>query len=82
MIGRDKTACKIVFSDNAQGISRHHCLISYSKQTRLFILNDVGSSNGTFVEKSGEVLKGNPAYLKSGERFYLGSPINTFETRI
>lgn len=82
MIGRDPSCCGIIFHKDTLGISRHHCTVSYNDQTGMFILNDCGSTYGTFVANGMKVANGQPVALNNGERFYLGSPANSFELRI
>ncbi len=81
MIGRDPSCCGIVMHKDTVGISRHHCTVSYNRQTGMFILNDCGSSYGTFTSNGMRVVNGQPVALRNGERFYLGSSSNAFEVR-
>lgn len=81
MIGRDPSCCGVVMHKDTAGISRHHCTVTYNKQTGMFILNDCGSSCGTFTSNGMRVINGQPVALRSGERFYLGSASNSFEVR-
>ena len=82
MMGRDRVACQIVFSSASERVSRHHRAINYMPQTRMIVLNDVGSTCGVFVGEGTRVERGKPVALQSGERFYLGDSSNMFETRI
>ena len=82
MIGRDPSCCGVVVNKDTAGISRHHCTVSYNTQTGMFIVNDCGSSYGTFTASGMRVMNGQPVALNNGERFYLGSPANSFELRI
>ena len=81
MIGRDPSCCGVVMHKDTIGISRHHCTVAYNRQTGMFILNDCGSSYGTFTSNGMRVVNGQPVALRNGERFYLGSPSNSFEVR-
>ena len=81
MIGRDPVACQIALSASAPGVSRHHCQVDYNPQTRMFILNDLGSTYGTYLLNGTRLKSGQPAALKSGERFCVGSKANIFEVR-
>lgn len=82
MMGRDRVACQIVFSAASERVSRHHCVINYMPQTRMIVLNDVGSTCGVFVGEGMRVERGKPVALQNGERFYLGDRSNMFEARI
>lgn len=82
LMGRDNVSCQIIFSANAQGISRHHCQINFNRQSGMFVINDLGSTYGTFTMNGARIQSGQPMALHSGERFYLGSKSNTFEVKI
>lgn len=55
-IGRDPARCAILFPYEASDISRVHCTLGYREDSRVFVLEDNGSSNGTFL-MNGERLK-------------------------
>lgn len=81
MIGRDPVACQIALSASAPGVSRHHCQVDFNPGTGMFILNDLGSTYGTYLMSGMKLTSGQPAALKSGERFCVGSKANIFEVR-
>jgi hypothetical protein len=81
ILGRDNVACQIVFSPSTLGISRHHCHVKFNPQTGMFVINDLGSTYGTYKSDGTRIISGQPIALRSGERFYLGSQNNTFEVR-
>lgn len=81
MIGRDSVACQIALSASAPGISRHHCQVNFNPQTGMFIINDLGSTYGTYLMNGIRIPSGQPAALRPGERFYAGSQANVFEVR-
>lgn len=75
IIGRDSSCCKIVFSPDAEGISRVH--MSVSVQDHKIVLKDLGSSYGTTLD-DGSVLQGNQQIIvDAGTGFVLGR--NRFE---
>lgn len=78
MFGRDEVTCRILFSESTKGISRHHCVVRYLPQTNMFLINDIGSTYGTFLI-DGTKIGPTPTAIKPGERFYLGSQSNMFE---
>ncbi|MBQ7096672.1 MAG: RDD family protein [Clostridia bacterium] len=78
MIGRESAACHIVMKKSA-GVSRIHCFVSYNPASRMYIISDRGSKYGTFTERGERITPQKSVALKSGERFYLGSPNNMFE---
>jgi len=82
LMGRDTVSCQIIFSPATQGISRHHCQINFNQQSGMFVINDLGSTYGTFTINGARIQSGQPMALSVGERFYLGSKSNIFEVRM
>lgn len=82
MMGREPASCDFVFPDGAQGISRNHCKLQFNPQTQMFILYDLGSTYGTFLGNGARVPQGQPAALRVGDEFYLGSRANVFRVSL
>lgn len=80
--GRDRNLCDVVYSENTKGISRIHCKVLYNTQTNMFILYDMGSTYGTFLENGKRITQDQPMALRVGEGFYLASNINLFRTNL
>lgn len=80
LIGTSRNDCELVFQPGTPGVSRRHCSISWDPSTGDFILTDLGSSYGTFLENKKRLAQGVPARLRPGDRFYLGSPENLLTT--
>ena len=81
ILGRSKD-CKIVYSDNTPGVSGKHCAITWDPDKKEFILKDMGSTYGTFLD-SGMKLDPSKVYrLKPGESFYLGERTNTIKLEV
>lgn len=78
LVGTDVTVCNVVFPQGSPGISRTHCKVSFNPQTRMFVLNDLGSTYGTFLSNGVKVNQGQPVALNSGESFYLAASSTTF----
>ena len=75
-IGRNQSDCAIVFSSNTPGVSGRHCSLSYDASTEDFILTDLKSTYGTYLQ-NGQKLNPLVQYrLRSGDRFYLGKQDN------
>nr|WP_321397073.1 PrsW family glutamic-type intramembrane protease [uncultured Desulfobacter sp.] len=76
-LGRDASICNLVFPENAKGISRKHCTITYdgSKIT----VRDEGSTYGTFLGNGQKLHAGTVMPLTPGQRFYLADEDNMFE---
>jgi hypothetical protein len=77
--GRDPAQCVILFPNEAGEISRMHCTIRFVKESRLFILEDHGSSNGTFLANGERLEPGKQYELHSGQRFSLSGREHLFE---
>lgn len=78
-VGRDSSKCAVAFPVNTQGVSGVHCEVSFNGS--VFYVKDLNSSYGTFT-MDGKQLAPNEAHiLRTGEKFYLASPENTFEVR-
>lgn len=80
-IGRDSVSCQVVIPPTQSNISRIHCVLTYNPSSNTFVVNDRRSSMGTFLANGRRIPYGKPAALRSGERFYLATPENTFEVR-
>ena len=80
LIGTSQGECQVVFRAGTPGVSRRHCSISFDAATGDFILTDLGSSFGTFLENRQKLAQGVPTRLRPGDRFYLGSPENLMST--
>jgi hypothetical protein len=79
--GRDPELCSILFPYEAVQISRLHCTVSYIEESQSFMLEDHGSSNGTFLA-DGQRLKPSQGYeLRSGQRFSLSGNEHWFEVK-
>lgn len=78
-LGRDPHAANLVFSGDASSVSKRHCSVRWDAGRGVFLLEDHGSTNGTFLA-SGERLAPNlPRELRAGDRFYIGDLRNQFE---
>ncbi len=78
-LGRDASRCAIVYPIATQGVSALHCEVTYDGN--VCYVKDLGSSYGTYTGAGVKLTKDVPMMLKSGEKFYLASPENTFEIR-
>jgi uncharacterized RDD family membrane protein YckC len=82
MFGRDNNLCEITFPESTKGISRIHCKVQFNPQTQMFVLYDLGSTYGTFLENGTRIVQEQPIALRSGEGFYLASNTNFFRVNI
>jgi RsiW-degrading membrane proteinase PrsW (M82 family) len=70
-IGRDPSYCNLIMDAGTGGISRVHCRLFVSNG--LLIIEDLGSSSGTFLESGERVTQGIQKVLQRGQKVYLGS---------
>ncbi|MBQ4159469.1 MAG: FHA domain-containing protein, partial [Clostridia bacterium] len=78
-IGRDASKCAIAFPVNTQGVSGVHCEVAFDGS--VCYVKDLNSSYGTYTVDGQKLAANAPQILKSGDKFYLASPANTFEVR-
>lgn len=81
IIGRDSISCQVVVPDSQAKVSRIHCYVTYNPMSGMFVINDRNSTHGTYLANGNRVSYTQPVALKSGDRFYLATPDNTFEVR-
>jgi hypothetical protein len=79
--GRDPVQCVILFPNEAGEISRMHCTLRFIEESRLFVLEDHGSSNGTFLWNGDRLEPGKRYELHSGQQFSLSGREHLFEVR-
>ena len=74
--------CSILYKDDTPGVSGTHCSIAWDAANHDFVVKDLGSSYGTYLE-SGMRLEPNREYrLKPGESIYLGDKANTLRMEV
>ncbi|MDR1441875.1 MAG: trypsin-like peptidase domain-containing protein [Bifidobacteriaceae bacterium] len=78
VIGRDAARCHIVFDRSVPGISAVHCSVTYDQTARRFLIEDHGSSYGTFLGSGQKVAPNLPTALAAGDTFYLAERSNSF----
>lgn len=76
LIGRNRADCAIAFKEGTPGVSGKHCSVSYDSASSDFIITDLRSSYGTFLQNGKKLEPGTPHHLRAGDRFYLGDSEN------
>jgi len=76
LIGRNPQMCTVLYPPDTAGVSRCHCSVTYNEQTNLFILEDLCSSNGTFLKNGYRLEEGKVITLSPDDKFYLGKKQN------
>ncbi len=82
VLGRDQRAANLVFAPEADSISKRHCIVSWDAARRTFAIEDLGSTNGTFLATGERVPAGQARDLPPGGRFFIGDLRNQFEVRM
>ncbi len=83
IIGRDATQSHLVLKRS--DLSRQHCALGFDVGRGRFQLEDLDSSNGTFVERrdgADQLTGGQSALLAPGERFHLVDRESRFEVAL
>lgn len=75
-IGRDPARNDLVYPSSTQGISGVHCVLIL--KDGVLMLQDLGSTYGTFVNGGQRLAASQPVELKVGDRFCLGSEREAF----
>lgn len=75
VIGRS-SACGLQFPDDAPGVSGNHCVVEYDASTGDFIVTDIGSSYGTYINGTEKLTPHVPKRLLPRDRFALGDKDN------
>ena len=76
LIGRSQADCAIVFNEGTPGVSGRHCSVVFESASGDFVITDLRSSYGTFLQNGKKLTPGIPHHLRAGDRFYLGESGN------
>lgn len=69
IIGKDSAVCNVAVS--LPNVSRSHCKLTYNPSSRTFVLQDLGSTNGTFLRNGTRLNRSTPYALNDGDEFYI-----------
>ncbi len=69
-MGRDSAACDLIFDNETKGVSKVHCKLLV-RDGSLFLM-DMGSSYGTIVNNSKQLIARDEVELRIGDRFRIG----------
>jgi hypothetical protein len=82
VMGRDQAMANLVFGVDSDAVSKRHCSVRWDPSRAVFVLEDLGSTNGTYLATGERVWPGQPRDLRPGDRFYVGDTRNQFEVRM
>lgn len=81
-IGRDPASCQIAFREGTPGVSRYHCQVSWDVSRGEFVLMDMKSTYGTYLNNGQKLNPGVSYYLRPGDSFYIGDRANEIRTEL
>jgi hypothetical protein len=82
VLGRDQRSANLVFAAEADSVSKRHCMVSWDGARKTFVIQDLGSTNGTFLATGERLTPGQSRDLPPGGRFFIGDLRNQFEVRM
>ena len=72
VIGRSTVECALTYQEDTPGVSSRHCSLAWDSSTEAFLLIDLGSTYGTFLQNGQQLKSGVEYRLGAGDSFYLG----------
>ena len=82
LIGRSSSDCALVFQEGTPGVSGRHCSLSFDPASGEFILTDMRSTYGTYLQSGQKLTAGVPVRLRAGDSFYLGERTNMLRVEL
>ncbi len=80
LIGRSKADCAITFSEKTPGVSGRHCSLQWNGSA--FILTDLNSTYGTFLQNGQKLTPNMPCTIQPGTTFWLGDKQNALRVEL
>lgn len=80
-LGRDPHMSQIVFDAQDSVVSKRHCIVRLDSTSGGLIVEDCGSTNGTFLESGERLRLGEPRLVKPYGSFYLGDRRHVFQVK-
>lgn len=82
LIGRDAANCTIAYREGTPGVSGRHCSVGWNPDTEEFLITDLRSTYGTFLQ-NGQKLEPNVPYrCRAGQSFYVGDNTNMLRVEV
>lgn len=79
-IGRNPATSQLVITANE--VSTKHCMIYFESAQGVFTLNDLGSTNGTYLENGQRIAPNTRIVLGANQKFYLSNQNHLFAVRM
>jgi S1-C subfamily serine protease len=80
-LGRDPQVSGIVFDANDSVVSKRHCTVRMDRTSGGLVVEDCGSTNGTFLESGERLRAGEPRLVQPMGSFYLGDRRHVFQVK-
>lgn len=77
ILGRNPSTCKLVYQESTPGVSSQHCSLSWNADAQKFMLTDLNSTYGTYLQNGQRLAPHTPHALNVQEQFYLGERSNS-----
>ncbi len=80
-LGRDPHLSQIVFDAQDSVVSKRHCTVRMDRATGGMLVEDCGSTNGTFLDTGERLRAGEPRLIRPYGSFYLGDRRHSFQVK-
>jgi S1-C subfamily serine protease len=80
-LGRDPHMSQIVFDAHDSVVSKRHCTVRVDRVSGGLIVEDCGSTNGTFLDNGERLRTGEPRLVPPYGSFYLGDRSHVFQVK-
>lgn len=81
LLGRGQD-CAVVYRGDTPGVSGRHCSLSWDPNSGDFLLTDLQSTYGTYLQNGQKLSPNLPYHLRSGDQFYLGERANMVQVSV
>jgi hypothetical protein len=82
VLGRDPHVSQIVFDAQDSVVSKRHCMVRIDRSGGGLLVEDCGSTNGTFLDSGERLRTGEPRLVQPRGSFYLGDRSHVFQVKI
>jgi hypothetical protein len=82
VLGRDPHVSQIVFDAQDSVVSKRHCVIRIDRSGGGLLVEDCGSTNGTFLDTGERLRTGEPRLVQPRGSFYLGDRSHVFQVKV
>jgi len=80
-LGRDPHMSQIVFDAQDSVVSKRHCTVRIDRAAGGMVVEDCGSTNGTYLENGERLRAGEPRLVRPYGSFYLGDRRHSFQVK-